>query len=211
MKETVSQSLYSYWNELRGDRLAPKRFEIEPSCIAGNLPDTFILERVTPSTLRFRIAGTRICEAFGIDFRGLNLLQFFEGEDVRTLQQQIALSVSSGAVTVFQFEASSTTGHSAKFELLLMPLTHTRNSVDRFLGSISPINKPSWLGTVALTHRTLLSHETVWPDGSPHTKFIQTLPHQAQLLPVVREARIVRSQRRHFRVYEGGLARSNNN
>lgn len=207
MQESVSQALYSYWNSLRGDRVAPKRFEIEPSCISGNLPDTFILERVSPSSLRFRLAGTRICEAFGIDFRGVDLFRLFEDGDARIIAQQIA-SASEGAVCVFRISAGSTSGLSTEFELLILPLTHTRDTVDRFLGALTPIARPNWLGTVALTQRKLLSHELIWPDGV-------ALPAEQGsnipvLMPTIREARIVRSNRRQFRVYEGGLSRVDN-
>lgn len=207
MQEFVSQALYSYWNSLRGDRVAPKRFEIEPSCISGNLPDTFILERVSPSSLRFRLAGTRICEAFGIDFRGVDLFRLFEDGDARIIAQQIA-SASEGAVCVFRISAGSTSGLSTEFELLILPLTHTRDTVDRFLGALTPVARPNWLGTVALTQRKLLSHELIWPDGV-------ALPAEQGsnipvLMPTIREARIVRSNRRQFRVYEGGLSRVDN-
>ncbi len=207
MQESVSQALYSYWNSLRGDRVAPKRFEIEPSCISGNLPDTFILERVSPSSLRFRLAGTRICEAFGIDFRGVDLFRLFEDGDARIIAQQIA-SASEGAVCEFRISAGSTSGLSTEFELLILPLTHTRDTVDRFLGALTPVARPNWLGTVALTQRKLLSHELIWPDGV-------ALPAEQGsnipvLMPTIREARIVRSNRRQFRVYEGGLSRVDN-
>jgi len=187
--------------------VAPKRFEIEPSCISGNLPDTFILERVSPSSLRFRLAGTRICEAFGIDFRGVDLFRLFEDGDARIIAQQIA-SASEGAVCVFRISAGSTSGLSTEFELLILPLTHTRDTVDRFLGALTPVAKPNWLGTVALTQRKLLSHELIWPDGV-------ALPAEQGsnipvLMPTIREARIVRSNRRQFRVYEGGLSRVDN-
>ncbi|MEQ1673140.1 MAG: PAS domain-containing protein, partial [Hyphomicrobium sp.] len=42
MREAITQKLYTYWNDIRAGRLAPKRFEIEPSQIASMLPDTFI-------------------------------------------------------------------------------------------------------------------------------------------------------------------------
>ena len=93
MREAVSQSLFTYWNGLRRDRLAPKRFEIEPSCIAGYLPDTFILERVDPRTARFRLAGTRISEAFGAEFRGTNLFELFDELDAALLQRQIKYGI----------------------------------------------------------------------------------------------------------------------
>jgi hypothetical protein len=206
MKETVSQALYAYWNGLRGDRAAPKRFEIEPSCIAGHLPDTFILERTDAATLRFRLAGTRICEAFGTEFRGVNLFQLFDDEDIRLLQRQIAPVMSHGAVAVFEFCADSGSGLSASFELVVLPLTHMRDTVDRFLGCIVPLNKPKWLGTVPLMRRKLTSHELVWPDGRPRT--FETAQRQTPFLPAVREAKIVRSERRQFRVYQGGLSRA---
>jgi hypothetical protein len=207
MQESVSQTLYSYWDNLRGNRIAPKRFEIEPSCISGNLPDTFILERLSPSTLRFRLAGTRISEAFGIDFRGVNLFQLFDDGDARIIERQVAMSASGGAVCVFQITAGNGNGLSTDFELLILPLTHTRNTIDRFLGALTPLSKPHWLGTVALTQRKLISHEIVWPDGIP-------LPAESSqppaIMPAIREARIVRSDRRQFRVYEGGLGRIDN-
>jgi hypothetical protein len=207
MKEAVSQSLFAYWNSLRGGRLAPKRFEIEPSCIAPFLPDAFILERVDHGLLRFRLAGTRISEAFGFEFRGINLFELFEKDDLATLQRQIALVASQGAVGVFEILASDAAGMSATFELLILPLTHTREAVDRLLGSIAPIEKPNWLGTVPLTRRKLLRHDIIWPDGRPRA-VIQSMQRQAPFSPVVREARIVRSKRRQFRVYDGGLSRN---
>lgn len=186
--------------------MAPKRFEIEPSCIANHLPDTFILERVNPEVVRFRLAGTRISEAFGIDFRGANIFDLFDGADALALQQQISLSVSRGAVSVIRLKASSPAGLSTDFELLLLPLTHTRDSIDRFLGSIVPVSDPDWLGSVALTERKLLGHETIWPDGMTGHPIVP-LDAEAPFLPLVREAKIVRSERRQFRVYEGGLNR----
>jgi len=203
MKEAVSRSLYSYWNNLRRDRIAPKRFEIEPSAIATYLPDTFILERFDHATLRFRLAGTRISEAFGIEFRGLNLLDLFDAADVQILQRQIALITSQGAVGVFRVAADSVAGLSAEFEIVLLPLTHTREVVDRFLGSVAVVDRPSWLGTVALRRRKLIGHDIFWPDGRPRG-LIDDRERQTPFLPMVREARIVRSDRRQFRVYEGG-------
>ena len=206
MREAVSQSLFTYWNGLRRDRLAPKRFEIEPSCIAGYLPDTFILERVDPTTARFRLAGTRISEAFGAEFRGTNLFELFDELDAALLQRQIEAITSQGAVGLFIMSADNGSGLSTTFEVLLLPLTHTRDTVDRFLGSIAPVEKPSWLGTVPLTHRKILSHSLVWPEGRPHA-VIENMHRQTPFLPSVRQGKLVRSHRRQFRVYEGGLSR----
>src|SRR6185312_11677628 len=208
MKEAVSQSLFTYWNDLRRDRMAPKRFEIEPSCIAGFLPDTFILERIDKANTRFRLAGSRISEAFGIEFRGANIFELFDAGDGALLKSQVAMIAAQGCVGVLTIRGDNGSGLSTTFEVLLLPLTHTRNTIDRFLGSIAPIEKPDWLGTVPLTHRKILSHSLVWPEGRPHA-VIENMHRQAPFLPTIRQAKIVRSHRRQFRVYEGGLNRLN--
>lgn len=203
MQEAVSLSLYSYWNALRGARPAPKRFEIEPSRIADALPDTFILERVNPANARFRLAGTRIVESLGMELRGRNLFELFDDEDARALQNQIELVTSHCAVGLFRISASDGAGLSAAFEILIMPLIHTHDTVERFLGCVAPIDTPAWLGTMPLAHLKLIEGELIWPDGiaSAHGAEATT-----PLLPMRRAARIVRADRRQFRVYEGGLS-----
>ena len=57
MKLRTNQTLYAYWNELRAGRIAPRRLEVEPSRINSVLAETFMLERASPSTYRYRLAG----------------------------------------------------------------------------------------------------------------------------------------------------------
>jgi hypothetical protein len=205
MKEATSQHLYAYWNEMRGDRLAPKRFEIEPSQIAAILPDTFILERIDSETARFRLAGTRICEAFAAEFRGVNVFELFAVADRVTLQRQFAVIARQGAVGVFEIEGETETGKIARFEIVVAPLMHTREVVDRYLGSITPLSPPEWLGSETIAKRRLVTHDLVWPDGRPHA-MVDAMKRQSPFMPHVRNARLVRVDRRQFRVYDGGLA-----
>lgn len=207
MQEAVSQSLFSYWDALRGHRPAPKRFEIEPSRIANNLPDTFILERVNYTNARFRLAGTRITDALGMELRGKNLFELFDVEDGRTLQHKMELIASNCAVGLFRVSAKNGNALSTTFEVLILPLTHTSDAVDRFLGSVTSIDKPEWLGSVPLTQRKLLHHEIVWPNRSRMNERAE-FGHQMPILHPRREARIVRSARRQFRVYDGGLSQA---
>ena len=185
--------------------MAPKRFEIEPSCIAGILPDTFILERIDPETTRFRLAGTRICEAFGAEFRGRNFFDLFQQEDRTTLQRQFSVIARRGAAGVFGVDAETAAGKAAQFEITVLPLVHTRDVVDRFLGAIAPYKVQPWFGTEAIVKQKLVSNELVWPDGRPHA-LIDSSSRQSPFLPHIRTARIVHSDRRHFRVYDGGLS-----
>ena len=204
MKQQVSQSLFAYWNDVRGTRMAPKRFEIEPSCLADILPDTFILERNDAETSRFRLAGTRICEAFGCEFRGSNFFERFNAQDRVTLQRQFSVMARQGAAGLFTIDTETAAGHAARFEVLVLPLFHTHNSVDRFLGSMAPERTEHWFGSEPIVKQSLTAHELIWPDGPPKS-LSESQPNQSPFLPHVRTARIVRSDRRHFRVYDGGL------
>lgn len=208
MKSKTSQLLFSYWNEVRRDRLAPRRFEIEPSRITPLLAETFILERLDSETYRFRLAGTRICEQFDTELRGTNFLDGWSPEDRLTLARQLQTAAQQGGVSVVIFDTVSLGTPLASYECVLLPLLHTRDSVDRFLGAMTQISTAATLiaGDKRSISRRLGEVEMMWPDGKPHAVVAAT-NRQTPFLPHVRNARIVRHDRRQFRVYEGGLGK----
>lgn len=205
MKERTSQILFAYWNAVRRDRPAPLRFEIEPSRIAGLLPNTFILERNSIESYRFRLAGTRICDDMGAELRGTNFLDGWNDQDRITLERQLSVIAQKYAAGVFTMVASTNDQREAAFEVLVLPLVHTRQTVDRFLGSITAISPPEWLGSSPLSTRRLATADLVWPSGKPEA--FDRSHRQPPFSPLVRTARIVSDDRRQFRVYDGGLSK----
>lgn len=208
MKNKTSQILYAYWNEVRAKRIAPRRFEIEPARIGSILPETFILERTDKHTYRFRLSGTRIFESFGVEFRGSDFLDLWQGADRELVDLDIGIVATQGAVANCSFEATTADGRRATFEAILLPLVHTGQLIDRIVGAISCASPPRWLGTVRLDDRRLVAHKTIWPDGRPHA-VLASGDHQAPFMAHTRAARLVRCDRRQFRVYDGGLSKSN--
>lgn len=208
MRQRATQSLFAYWNGVRAGRLAPRRFEIEPSRIADLLADTFILERVDTENFRFRLAGTRICDVLGPEFRASNFLDPWGDADRETLQQLFHSMTSQGGVGLLEVEAVSRDAViTTRFELLLLPLLHTRDVVDRFLGSIVPLSPEAIPHGERLKLKRLVAHELIWPDGRPHS-VVDKVDRQVPFLPHIRTARIVRADRRQFRVYDGGLTKT---
>ena len=61
MKNTATRDLYGYWDQLRGQRPAPERVDIDPGAIRRVLGDTFIVEIDKNRSFPFRLAGTRNC------------------------------------------------------------------------------------------------------------------------------------------------------
>jgi hypothetical protein len=211
MKHKISHSLYSYWNEIRGERIAPRRFEIEPSRIASILPDTFIIDCGEPGSFRFRLAGTRMSQLLGRDVRDSSFFDLFQPEDRETLPRVLQQVIDQAPVTVLSIApivadtAPSRAPGLPEIEMLLLPLFHTRTAVTRLLGCAAPLN-PMPPGRMAVPFvLALQSHETIWPDGRPHA-VIEQMNRQSPFLPEHQLGRIVSSDRRRFRVFDGGKA-----
>jgi hypothetical protein len=208
MQHKTSRALFSYWNEVRDGKLAPRRFDIEPARISDVLPDTFMLERIAKSLYRFRLAGTRICDEFQTELRGMNFLDGWSPEDTEALERDLRMVTEQGGVGLFTIEARSLSGTPVPFEIIVLPLVHTHGTVDRYLGAISPLPHGA-RSPERLVFRRLVHHDVLWPDGRPNAA-VQRAQHQVPFLPHVRNARIVRQDRRQFRVYDGGLSKPDN-
>ena len=212
MRHKTSETLFAYWNGVRGAYLAPRRFEIEPAKIAGILSSTFMLERLSPATYRYRLAGTSVCNMFGAELRGANFLDGWPPEDHHSLMRRLSVLSGQGAVELIHLEAAPTGRASVPFELLLLPLRHTGKSIDRILGSFVALDCPGWLGHQPLATKRLIANEFIWPAGNPageaDIKPFAVRPKHAPLALSPRGGRIVRSERRQFRVFDGGLNRT---
>ncbi len=203
MEHTSTKRLYEYWDQVRNGRFAPNRFEIEPARLADILPDIFILECPNSATYRFRLAGTRICSGLGHELRRQNLLDYWDPRDREGLQSLLHSVATDGAGILVDFMGkSANTSEQAHFEMLVLPLVHTDNAVNRMLGSIAPLTHHYWAGTQEIRHLTLNTFEFVWPDtrppvpvaGEPPVLLNDRTPSAAEL-------------RSRFRVLEGGLSR----
>lgn len=205
MKQNSSKLIYAYWNKVRNGRTAPHRFEIQPAEIPSLLPEIFIAECAGMLNYRIRLAGTRICEQFGRELRGVDLLELWEPEDREGLANVLHNIVTDAAVGHIHFAAIADDERHADFEMILMPLIHTGASINRIMGCITALEAPFWLGTVPLTAFELRTVDLVWPDGSPH--FLRdTPPPQPPLAISTENSHIAGDGKRQFRVYEGGLS-----
>ena len=207
MKHKTSEKLYQYWNHVRGERSAPNRFEIEPSKIAGILPTTFILERLSAQVYRFRLAGTRMCEIFGKELRGTDFLEGWPSDDRLLLIRNLSILTNQAATALIRFQATAGGEKAIELELLLLPLFHTQKKIDRILGCCSPLDGPGWLGDKPLLSKRLTANELVWPSLNPQTS-MPDMPVDSRVDPSDGKARNVRFAQRQFVVLEGGLSRN---
>lgn len=206
MKHATSQFLFGYWNEIRNGRLAPKRFEIEPARMGSILPDTFILERTDTDDFAFRLAGTRIIERFKSELRHIGFQEIWTTHDRLKVETVMDEVVTRGGVGRLECVVCDDHDNSATVEYVILPLIHTQDRLDRIVGAMSILTEAetTWLGNTPITAQNIVRHDVVWPDGEPREVVQNSVFHEPTLAPHVRTARIVRVDRRQFRVYEGG-------
>jgi hypothetical protein len=192
MQQPTSLQLYAYWDRVRNGRFAPRRFEVEPAKIAALLPETFIVEGAGLLGCRFRLAGTRICEQFGRELRGADLLGLWDDADRDAVSSLLHTVLSDAAVGYGRFKAYTATQRHASFEFVLLPLIHTGDAINRILGAITAIEPPFWLGAEPLVRQEIIELNLHWPDGTP--------AFMAQ-----GGAEVISLASRRFRVLERGL------
>jgi hypothetical protein len=203
MQNTTSQILYKYWNEIRGSRMAPRRFEIEPARFAGILPETFVVECEVGEVPRFRLAGTRVSEKLGFELRGRAFLELFDAEDPQDFRPFLESITEQGGVGMITVDMRTASGRTARFEVIVLPLIHTEDRITRLLGAVSTCNHETWLGSEPLFPGRIAERGIIWPDGRPHA-VAERMVQQSPFGDGIAHSRIVRSRRRMFRVYDGG-------
>ena len=70
MKHRNSHLLIGYWSRLRAGRDVPDQTDIDPRAIKRMLSQIFILDARDPARPFYRLAGTKLCERFGLELRG---------------------------------------------------------------------------------------------------------------------------------------------
>lgn len=69
MRHRSTKAVHAYWDNLRGQDLAPARTAVDPRGIAAMLGDVFLLE-FEATGFRFRLAGSRMVSALGRPLTG---------------------------------------------------------------------------------------------------------------------------------------------
>lgn len=129
-----------YWDELRGDRLAPARREIDPKRMEAALPDAFILERISANVARFRVSGSRLRDLMGMEVRGMPLTAYFlpkERGNIGTILTQVFDTPSTARMDLVGDRGVGKPPLDAA--MLLLPLTCRRGEPRFILGCLSTL------------------------------------------------------------------------
>lgn len=134
MKHDNAKGLYAYWDELRQGRAAPYRSELDPRAISSLLETTFILEHAPETTPRFRLAGTKLCDQFGMELRGMSALAFWTGENRTRMRDLLRKVVNEPCVGHVVCTVETRGGYLYEAEFIYLPLRSDLGEMTRILG-----------------------------------------------------------------------------
>src|SRR5262245_4683960 len=146
MKHPSVRELYEYWNARRGLRSAPDRADIEPGAIRRVLTETFIISFDAAAGHPFRIAGTRVCAAFGRELKGMPFLDLWSADSQAQVRDLLTIVANESVGVVAGARGLSAEGSALDFELLILPLRHRTRTNARVLGALAPAEVPYWFG-----------------------------------------------------------------
>ncbi len=204
MKHTNTRALFEYWNKLRGDENAPHREDIAPGAIKWLLPGMFILEYKRKENFPFSLAGTELCDHYDTELRGLNMCDFWDGQDRTSLAHVLQSVIEESAVGVVGFDAHTNQQGSCNMEMLVMPVRSPVRKPPRILGSISAFGTPVWVGNDAekISHHKISGLRMMWParEKAPAINvFPEMYPENLEKIDGNQFTAV-----KHLRVIEGG-------
>ena len=133
MKHPSTRALFEYWLEIKGDRLTPYRSELDPRSISDLLDSTFILENLGEGNVRFRLAGTKLCDRFGMELSGMSALSPWTESSRSEISAMLDRVVAEPCVAQISC-AASVGGHRIEAEFVYMPIRSDFGDISRVLG-----------------------------------------------------------------------------
>ena len=127
MKHPSNRELFDYWNERRGERLAPERADIEPARHPPRAGRHLRDSRSSGSENHpFRLAGTRLCALFGRELKAESFLKLWQRSGQTAIRELLAVVMEEkvGIVASATGTTADDTLAPINLELLLLPLAY---------------------------------------------------------------------------------------
>lgn len=135
--DMILQSVEQHWRSLRKGTDVPERVDMTPGPVSEGLAHCFMLERVTPSVARFRVAGQAIQTLLKMEPRGMPMSALFTPAGREMLAPIIHDVCENPEICEVPLVAHTGFGRSPlRGRLLLLPLRHDGDIINRLFGAL---------------------------------------------------------------------------
>jgi hypothetical protein len=161
MKHKNSHLLVGYWSRLRGERGVPDQTDIDPRAIKRMLSHVFILDAANAGRPVYRLAGTGLCERFGIELKGTSFLSHWEGGSATSLGSLLRQSMTlTQPICLSSIGATADCGM-VELETILAPISFNGDVPTRFLGMTQVLSDTTQLAGRPIAFQRLIASQLV--------------------------------------------------
>ena len=156
-------AILDHWQGLRGNRLRPRRSEIDPAALAPFLPNIGIFEVVAPDVTICRLAGTAFHRTLGFELTGRNVAELYGPSLYRAAGYRFQMMATQPCGAMFDLVLRFASGAENPHEIMLLPLEpESPAALPTLLVGVAPIRAVEWENTAVLPQL----------DPSPNFRFI---------------------------------------
>lgn len=156
-----TRAIHDYWNTLRAGRLAPMRSDVDPRQMPCDVRNVFILELVSPNNFRFRVAGSALVEAFGMELRATNARSIMAAESRESFCALLSETLEDPGVGYARLLPAR--NPDTAWEISLLPLRSPHGTIDRLMGVLAPVSGCGWRGGTLRFRIDTMQVETINP------------------------------------------------
>lgn len=145
MRHPQTRTILAHWLQLRGDRRAPLRQDINPRDFARGLAHLGLLQRAGRDSATVRLAGTGICGLFGRELKSWNFAELWSQGARLSVQTALQRVLALGQAIVIEAYGDTESGRTLPMEVLLMPLAGEPGQVSQILIFVQPLEATATL------------------------------------------------------------------
>jgi hypothetical protein len=134
LRSTLVKSLHDWWTGHRGDDV-PDRSTLDPFALKATLPYLLISDvEPAPFRIRYRLVGTKVVEATGLDFTGRYLDELVPGDPDEPWMNDYRRSFDTRLPVIGGSTVQITSGASYHYEFGIFPVRNGGPGIVQFVG-----------------------------------------------------------------------------
>lgn len=161
MKHRNSHFAVGYWSRIRAGQSVPDQADIDPKALKRLLPYVFLLDSKSDGSFSYRLAGTALCERFGMELRDRNFLAHWDRDSRALLATLLRQSLRTGTPLCLTSIGATEECRMIEIETVLMPIAFGGNEPERFLAVAHTMGDLYALGGRAIQFERLVASSFV--------------------------------------------------
>lgn len=160
MKHRNSHLLVGYWSRLCAGRDVPDQADIDPRALKRMLPHVFIIDGRDCARPTYRLAGTALCDRFGMELRGMSFFAHWEAQSREPLIRLLTRSFRNRQPVWLAAIGTTEKCAVVEMETVLAPLAFGTGAPQRFLGITQFLGDLTPLGGRPIAYQRLIDSGT---------------------------------------------------